>query len=140
MGPVKADIELWNAIDLGMSRSKKLDEEFLRKVSVNALVDTGAYYLCINQDIATQLGLPLIEKKLAEMADGNIKEFDIVGPIEVRFRNRKTTVDAMVMPGGTTEVLLGAIPLEGMDVLIHPLKQELIVNPAHPYIAQFSLK
>lgn len=116
-----------------------MDEEFLRKVTVSALIDTEAYYLCINQDIASQLGLPLIEKKLAEMADGTIKESDAVGPTEVRFKNRKTTVDAMVM-SGNVEVLLGAIPLEGMDVLVHPLKQELTVNPAHPYIVQFSLK
>jgi clan AA aspartic protease len=139
MGLVKANIELWNAMDWALFRLKKLDEEFLRKVSVNALINTGAYYLCISQDIAAQLGLPVIEQKLAEMADGTIKEFDVLGPIEVRFKNRKTTVDAMVM-SGNVEVLLGAIPLEGMGVLIHPIKQELIVNPAHTYIAQFSLK
>jgi clan AA aspartic protease len=139
MGLVHAKIELWNASDLALFRLNKLDQEFLRKVMVTALVDTGAYYLCINQDIAAQLGVPFIEKKLAEMADGTIREFDIVGPIEVRFQNRKTTVDAMVM-NGNTEVLLGAIPMEGMDVLVHPLQRELIVNPAHPYMAQFSLK
>lgn len=139
MGLIRADIELWNAIDLGMFRSKKLDQEFLRKVTVNALVDSGAYYLCISQDIAAQLGVPIIKQKLAELADGTIKEFDVVGPIEVRFKNRETTVDAMVMPGNS-EVLLGAIPMEGMDVLSHPLRQELMVNPAHPYMAQFSLK
>ncbi|TAF93281.1 MAG: clan AA aspartic protease [Cytophagia bacterium] len=117
----------------------KLDQEFLRKVTVTALADSGAYYLCINQDIAAQLGVPVIRRKLAELADGTIREFEVVGPIEVRFENRETTVDAMVMPGNS-EVLLGAIPMEGMDVLIHPLRQELIVNPAHPYMAQFSLK
>ncbi|TAG74569.1 MAG: clan AA aspartic protease, partial [Runella slithyformis] len=114
-------------------------QEFLRKVTVTALADSGAYYLCINQDIAAQLGVPVIRRKLAELADGTIREFEVVGPIEVRFENRETTVDAMVMPGNS-EVLLGAIPMEGMDVLIHPLRQELIVNPAHPYMAQFSLK
>ena len=41
---------------------------------------------------------------------------------------------------GDNEILLGAIPLEDMDVLIDPLRQELIVNPDHPYYAQMSLK
>jgi hypothetical protein len=41
---------------------------------------------------------------------------------------------------GDSEPLLGAIPLEDMDVLIHPLRQELIVNPDHPYFAQMKLK
>jgi len=27
-----------------------------------------------------------------------------------------------------------------MDVLIHPLRQELIVNPEHPYYAQLKMK
>lgn len=45
----------------------------------------------------------------------------------------------MVLPGDS-EPLLGAIPLEEMDVLIHPLRQELIVNPEHPYFAQLKLK
>ena len=66
-------------------------------------------------------------------------ECDIVGPVELRFKNRQTTVRAMVLPGDA-EVLLGAIPMEDMDVLIHPLRQELIVNPEHPYFAVTKLK
>jgi hypothetical protein len=45
----------------------------------------------------------------------------------------------MVLPG-ESEPLLGAIPLEEMDVLIHPLRNELIVNPEHPYFAQLKIK
>jgi hypothetical protein len=45
----------------------------------------------------------------------------------------------MVLPGDN-EPLLGAIPLEDMDVIIHPYKQQLIVNPEHPYFAQMKLK
>jgi hypothetical protein len=37
---------------------------------------------------------------------------------------------------GNTEPLLGAILLEDMDVLIDPLRQELIVHPDHPLYAQ----
>jgi len=45
----------------------------------------------------------------------------------------------MVLPGDN-EPLPGAIPLEDMDVLIHPQLQELIVNPDHPYFAQIKIK
>jgi hypothetical protein len=45
----------------------------------------------------------------------------------------------MVLPGNC-EVLLGAIPMEDMDVIIHPQRQELLVNPEHPYMAQMKLK
>ncbi len=32
------------------------------------------------------------------------------------------------------------ISLKDMDVLIHPLRKELIVNPDHTYFAQMKLK
>ncbi len=73
------------------------------------------------------------------MADGSLRAYDVVGPIELKFKNRRTVCNAMVLPGDN-EVLLGAIPLEDMDVLIHPQRQELIVNPDHPYFAQMKLK
>jgi clan AA aspartic protease len=95
--------------------------------------------LCINENIQEQLQLPVVEKRKAQLANGEIVECDVVAPLEVKFKNRRTSVNAMVLPGDS-EVLLGAIPLEDMDVLIHPLRQELIVNPDHPYFAQMKLK
>jgi hypothetical protein len=41
---------------------------------------------------------------------------------------------------GDSEPLLGAIPLESMDVIIHPLRQELMVNPESPDVAMTKLK
>ena len=66
-----------------------------------------------------------------QMADGTINEYEVAGPVELRFKNRRTAVNAMVL-SGNNEVLLGAIPMEDMDVLIHPLRQELIVNSDPP--------
>ncbi len=55
------------------------------------------------------------------------------GDIEMaQFKNRQTVCNALVLQGDNKQ-LLGAIPLEDMHVLIHPLKQELIVNPEHSY-------
>lgn len=42
-----------------------------------------------------------------------------------------TTVRAAVVPG-TSEVLLGAIPMEGLDVVIDPVRERLMVNPESP--------
>ena len=63
----------------------------------------------------------------------------MVGPIELKFENRDATCNALVLPGDS-EMLLGAIPMEEMDVLIHPTQNKLVVNPLHPNIAQLSLK
>ena len=139
MGVVYADIELMNAIDLGLAKRHQIGEEEVKRMYVNMLVDTGSVYMCINETVQEQLQLTLVEKRKGQLADGSVVEYDVVGPIEVRFKNRRCVVDAMVIPG-ENELLLGAIPLEDMDVLIHPYRRELIVNPDHPYFAQMKLK
>lgn len=139
MGLVYADIELINAGDLEMSRRNMLDEDEVKKMSVEMIVDFGSYYMCINETVKEQLDLTVLEKRKGQLANGQIVEYDVVGPIEVKFKNRRCHVDAMVLPGDS-EMLLGAIPMEDMDVLIHPLRQELIVNPEHPYYVQMKMK
>ena len=139
MGLVYAEIELINGDDLALQRRHIIGEEEVKRMTVSALVDTGSYMLCINENIQEQLQLPVVEKRKAQLANGEIVQCDVVAPVELRFKNRATTCRAMVLPGNN-EVLLGAIPLEDMDVLIHPLRQELIVNPEHPYFAQMKLK
>jgi clan AA aspartic protease len=139
MGVIYAEITLINAGDLEMARRHIIGEEEVKRINVNMLVDTGSVYMCINENVQAQLQLSVVEKRKGQLADGRIVEYNVVGPIEVRFKNRRCVVDAMVLPGDN-ELLLGAIPLEDMDVLIHPYRQELIVNPEHPYFAQMKLK
>ena len=139
MGLVYAEIDLINGGDMYLHRQSLLDEKDVRRVRVNALVDSGAYNLCINETIQTQLDLPFIEKQFVTLADETLLEADFVGPVDVRFENRSTTVRALVLPGDA-EVLLGAIPMEDMDVLIDPRQQKLVVNPKHPYVATKHLK
>jgi len=139
MGLAYADVELINGYDLENARRHIIGEDEVKRMHVNMLVDTGCIMLCINESIQSQLQFPVYEKRKAETADGIIVECDVVSGVELRFRNRQTTCRAMVLPGNS-EPLLGAIPLEDMDVLIHPQRQELIVNPEHPYYAQMKLK
>ena len=139
MGLIYADIELINGDDITLARHHVIGEEEIKRMHVSALVDTGSYMLCINENIQEQLKFPVVGKRSAETSDGRIIECDIVGNVELRFKNRASTLRAMVLPGNN-EPLLGAIPLEDMDVLIHPQRQELIVNPDHPYMAQMKLK
>jgi len=139
MGLVYAEVELINALDLGLAKRHKIGEEEVKRMHVNMLVDTGSAYMCINETVQEQLALEVVEKRKGQLANGSVVEYDVVGPIEVRFKNRRCVVDAMVLPGDN-ELLLGSIPLEDMDVLIHPYRRELIVNPEHPYFAQMTLK
>ena len=139
MGLVHVEIELINTIDLGLADRGMIEKDAVRKIKTTALVDSGAYMLAINENIRMQLDLKKVDEKEAVLADGTLRTMDIVGPIDVRFENRETTVRAMVLPG-ESEVLLGAIPLEDMDVVIDQRQQKLIVNPASPYVPKTVLK
>jgi len=134
MGLTYADITLANAVDVGNAQSGRIPKESVRKIDVKSLVDSGAYLLTIDESIKMQLGLIVQELREVELADGSRHECEIVGPVDLYFKNRATTCRAIVVPGAT-EVLLGAIPLEDLDVLIDPKSQQLIVHPARPYIA-----
>ena len=139
MGLVYAEIELFNAGELYNFRKGEISEDEIKQVKVIALVDTGSYMLTINDTVRHQLGLPLIEKQFSVLADESEIEVEVVGPVEVRFENRRASVDAIVIPNAN-EVLLGAIPMEDMDVLVDPRQQKLVVNPKHPYVATKYLK
>ena len=139
MGLIYADIELINFVDLNNAKNHLIGQEEIRRTYVNALVDSGAIMLTINDSVKEQLGLDVLEYRTCQTADGSIKKLEVVGPIEIKFKNRRSLTQALVMPGDN-EILLGAIPMEDMDVIIHPSRQELIVHPDHPYLAQMKLK
>jgi clan AA aspartic protease len=139
MGLVYADIELINSEDIGLARKHIIGEEEIKRVSLNILCDSGAYMMAINETIQSQLELPFIEKRKVQLADSRVVEYEVVGPVTIKFANRKALCSAFVLPGDS-EPLLGAIPMEEMDVMIHPLRQELIVNPEHPNYAVLKMK
>ena len=104
----------------------------LAPLEVEVLVDSGAVHLCIPQHMQIQLELEEIDKKEVILADGTRKLVPYVGPIEVRFKNRVGFTGAIVMGD---QALLGAIPMEDMDLVIIPKKKTLDVNPRSPNIA-----
>ena len=104
----------------------------LKDVELNSLVDTGAMWTCIPEHIAIQLGLEELEKREVTTADGKKHSCPYVGPIQIKFENRNCFSGAIIL--GDT-VLLGVIQMEDMDVIVHPLKRQLMVNPENPNMA-----
>jgi clan AA aspartic protease len=139
MGVIYAEIELINSVDLTMASRNLIGTEEVKRMQLSMLVDTGAYMMAINETIQSQLELRFIEKRKVQLASGQVVEYDVVGPIDVRFANRRAVCSAFVLPGDS-ESLLGAIAMEEMDVLVHPKRQELVVNPEHPYYAVLKMK
>lgn len=103
----------------------------LATLETTALADSGAVYLCIPEHVHLQLQLQPVETRDVILADGSQREVPYVGPIHLRFKNRSCFVGALVMGD---HVLLGAIPMEDMDLVILPKTQMLDVNPLSPNI------
>jgi clan AA aspartic protease len=103
----------------------------LSPIRCTALADTGALHLCIPRHVALQLALEAQEDREVTLADGSKALVPYVGPVGLRFANRQCFVGALVMGD---EVLLGAIPMEDMDLVVIPMTRQVAVNPASPNI------
>ena len=126
MGLVYAEIQLSNPV-----------QPQLNSIKTTALVDSGALHLCIPEHLALQLKLTTLEEREVTLADGSRQLIPYAGPVKVTFSNRTAFVGVMVMGD---EVLLGAIPMEDMDVIIQPATRSLIVNPESPNVAMTKAK
>jgi clan AA aspartic protease len=106
-------------------------ETELRPIEVQALVDTDSMHLCIPEHIAIQLNLETASEREVTLADGGKRVCRYVGPVEVRFDGRGCFSGALVLG---EQVLLGAVPMEDMDLVVHPATQSVVVNPRSPNI------
>ncbi|HEX5421119.1 MAG TPA: clan AA aspartic protease [Gammaproteobacteria bacterium] len=104
----------------------------LEPIEVAALADTGSVFLCIPEHVRVQLELEALELREVKLADGSRKTYPYVGPIVLRFKNRTGFMGALVLGD---EVLLGAIPMEEMDLVVNPRDRTVDVNPESPNIA-----
>ncbi len=116
-------------VKLELTNPKRPD---IASVQSEALVDTGSVYLIIPEHVRIQLQLEEQDKKEVTLADGSRRLVPYVGPIETRFKNRVAFVGALVMGD---EVLLGAIPMEDMDLVLLPQRRFADINPQSPNIA-----
>jgi clan AA aspartic protease len=104
----------------------------LEGMEVSALVDTGAVHLYIPEHVRIQLRLEPIEDEEVTLADGSKRFVPYVGPIEIKFKNRTGFAGALVLG---LQVLLGAIPMEDMDLVVIPRTRTVDINPESPNIA-----
>jgi clan AA aspartic protease len=126
MGLVLADIELANP--------KKPE---MTPLAVRAMVNTGAMTICIPEHVAVQLDLQEIEKREVTTADERSHVVPYVGPIQIRFENRTCFTGALVIGDS---ILLGAVPMEDMDLVLSPSSRTIAVNPQSPNIPSAVVK
>jgi clan AA aspartic protease len=104
-----------------------------RRLDIRALVDSGSVFFTVPAHIAVQLGFDISEVSTREviLADSTRKTVPMIGPIRVHFGDRYCDLSALVLGD---EPLIGAVPMEMMDLVLHPSSQTLSVNPASPFV------
>ena len=139
MGLVYADIELFNFADESLCEDGYLPKEKIRQITINAMADSGAIRLAINENIRQQLGLKVRQQLDISLADGTKRRLDVAGPVRLKFRDRHCITDAFVLPENE-EPLIGAVPMELMDLVVIPAENKLDYNPKHPDGSLYSMK
>jgi len=124
MGIVHTIITLKNVKDTIKAEEGLIKEDEIRQTTVEAMVDTGTGTLVINEELRQQLGLEVKGERQATLANDAKETVKIAGPVEVHWKDRAMTCQPLVV-SGSGEILLGAIPLEDMDLMVDPVRQVL---------------
>ncbi len=115
-------------IEVTLSNPRRAE---LQPVQVEALVDTGAITLCIPEHVRIQLDLEELERREVTVANGKKEVVPYVGPVKIACLGRGCYAGALVLGD---RILLGAVPMEDMDLVISLSKQQVTVNPESPDI------
>ena len=125
MGTVYATITIKNLRDVDVVELGYKSEQEIRQSTVEAVVDTGAPTLCITEELRNQLGLKVIGEKPVSMANGTGEIVKRLEGVELHWKDRYMICHPYALSGGN-EILLGVIPMEEMDLIVDPLKGELV--------------
>lgn len=130
MGKVTVPAVIENLDDLWKVDDGELTREGVRRVSVeDALVDTGAMMLSVPKRIVAVLGLKPFRKRTVRTV-GGIVETTLYSGVRLTVQGREFHCDVAEIPDDCP-VLIGQIPLEGLDFVVDPIQQRLIGNPEH---------
>ena len=124
MGTFTEEITLENITDRGLASRGYIKNTEIRTLKVDAMPDTGAWTLVINDDVCEKLGLTITGKADSTLADGTMSSYPITEAVKIQWKNRNTELPALVV-AGAKDVLLGALPLEAMDLIVDPVRKQL---------------
>jgi clan AA aspartic protease len=124
MGIVQEEITLKSIRDKIMAEEGYIKEFEVRQTTVQAVVDTGAMNLVINEQLRQQLGLGVTGERQVTLADNAKRTVEIAEAVEIHWKNRSMICQPWVVSTG--RILLGVIPLEYMDLMVDPKNQKLV--------------
>lgn len=124
MSTFKVEITLVNARDIGNAREGLIPDTQIRKVTIDAMPDTGAWTLVINEKTCLKLGLAVEGSIVSALADGSTARYNQTEAVKIQWKDRSTTQQALIVPEAD-DILLGALPLEAMDLMVDPVHEQL---------------
>jgi clan AA aspartic protease len=124
MGFVHAEITLTNVDDICRVKDGRIKDADIRQMTVTATVDTGAITLVINEKLRQQLGLEAQRDREVTLADNTKTTVKVADPVKICWKNRDMICQPLVV-SGDSKILLGVVPLEEMDLMVDPVRQEL---------------
>ena len=124
MSTFSETITLTNVADVSAAKRGYIPKSEIRSVTVDACVDTGSWFLVVNEKIRAALGLEITGTDTATLANGATEEYPITEPVEFRWKDRKKAMNALLIPD-TDEVLFGALCMEALDLMADPVDEQL---------------
>ena len=125
MGFVFEEITLKNSNDVSNAMSGIINEREIRQKTVEALIDTGCYSIVITEELRRELGLEVRGKKGVALANNERIICEQTNGVEIHWKDRYTILPALVVPD-RSNILLGALPLEAMDLIVDLKGEKLI--------------
>jgi clan AA aspartic protease len=129
MGLVRVRVKITNAFDAMSALRGLLPAEQVQSYETEALIDTGAFCSILPPFVVDCLGIRILGRTEARMANGTLQETGVTEPFLVEILGRETEETALVLGD---QILLGATVLEEMDLLVDCRGERVIPNPAHP--------
>ena len=124
MGTFLEEITLENSTDRGDANRGYISESQIRTLKVGAMPDTGAWTLVINEEVRQILGLTITGESHSTLADGKTSNYPVTEAVKIQWKDRSTELPAIVV-ADAQDVLLGALPLEAMDLIVEPVRKVL---------------
>jgi len=124
MSTFMEEITLESVADRILARHGYIEESQIRRLTIEAMPDTGAWTLVINEDTRQKLGLDIRNSAEYSLADGKISNYPITEAVKIQWKDRCTELPAVVV-AGAKDILIGALPLEAMDLIVDPVREKL---------------
>jgi len=129
MGKIIEKIKVVNQADEVLAQRGIISPSEIRAVETEALVDTGATFLCLRKSLIEAIQLTPVNQKLVKTANGAVTR-TFYSPVTIYLRDRYALVYVSEIPDDCPN-LLGQIPLQMMDWVVDMRNEKLIGNPEH---------